>query len=184
MYLCRWKNIKTEYHWLSSRRFKVTKRHHVIHWKVNEGKMGRQEDGGTYLIHTAYNIYSYLLPPLNPILPILHYLDSVSPALWFLDSQFFSWNICFLCISTMLNLDGLCQPSDNIRTTIEDALTSFNSACSKTSRRVHPLRVIVLFINIGLPRSTLNALIFQWPFKAHTFIISTFTHKGMNPGRS
>lgn len=31
--------------------------------------MGRLEDGGTCLTHIAYNTYSYLLPPLNPILP-------------------------------------------------------------------------------------------------------------------
>lgn len=61
----------------------------------------------------------------------------------------------------MLNLEGICQPSDNIWTAIEDALTAFNFARSKISRGVHPLRVTALFINIGLPRSTLNALIFQ-----------------------
>ena len=42
VYLCRWKNTKTGYHWLSTGRYKVTKRHHLIHWKGHEGKMGRR----------------------------------------------------------------------------------------------------------------------------------------------
>ena len=75
--------------------------------------MGRLEDGGTCLIHTAYNTYSDLLPPLNPILPSSLLRSSITCSMVFRFSIFH--------LKYMLSLhfhdaqsEGICQPSDNI----------------------------------------------------------------------
>lgn len=117
-----------------------------------------------YSLHVHNVLYTTtLILHFNQILSILHYSNPTSPALWFPDSQFPIWNVCFSlkfhdaqserCVSAI-------QPSMNL---YRQWPSLFQFYVFQNISRAHPPVIIASVYSNRSAQGTLNVLFVYFP---------------------